>query len=115
MTVTALAGLCLVGSMAALSQGPAPKPPVLLDQGWSPADRAAYHRTSQGSAVMPYDLFLALEQAEGTDPFRADALSDKFGLVTEPADPATNPDGLPIGLVKTSATQEPVPPKTQSE
>jgi hypothetical protein len=102
MAVTALAALYLVGSMAALTQGPAPKPPLLLDQGWSAEDRAAYHRTSQGSAVMPYDLFLALEQAEGTDPFRADSVSDTFGLVTEPADPATNPDGLPIGLVKTS-------------
>ena len=101
-TVMALAALGLGGSMIALTQQPAPKPPVMLDQGWSPADRAAYHRTSQGSAVMPYQLFLALEQAEGTDLFRADAVSDRFGLVTEPADPKTNPDGLPIGLVKTS-------------
>ena len=100
--VAALGALGLFGSMVALTQQPAPKPPVLLDQGWSPADRAAYHRTSQGSAVMPYGLFLALEQADSTEPFRADAVSDRFGLITEPADPATNPDGLPIGLVKTT-------------
>ena len=99
---TAFAAACFVGSMAALTQAPAPKPPLLLDQGWSAEDRAAYHRTSQGSAVMPYQLFLALEQADGTEPFRADSVSDRFGLVTEPADPRTNPDGLPIGLVKTS-------------
>ena len=100
--VAALGALGLIGPMVALTQQPAPKPPVLLDQGWSPADRAAYHRTSQGSAVMPYGLFLALEQADSTEPFRADAVSDRFGLITEPADPATNPDGLPIGLVKTT-------------
>ena len=88
--------------MVALTEQPAPKPPVMLDQGWSPADRAAYHRTTQGSAVMPYGLFVALEQAENTDLFRADAVSDRFGLIAEPADPITNPDGLPIGLVKTS-------------
>ncbi len=94
--------LGLGGSMAALTPAPTPAPPVMLDQGWSPADRAAYHRTSQGSAVMPYALFLALEQADSTEPFRADAVSDRFGLITEPAEPATNPDGLPIGVVRTS-------------
>jgi hypothetical protein len=102
MTAVAMAALGLGGSMVALTQQPAPKPPVMLDQGWSPADRAAYHRTTQGSAVMPYDLFLALEQADGNGLFRADAVSDRFGLITEPADPQTNPDGLPIGLVRTT-------------
>ena len=75
---------------------------ILLDQGWSTEDRAAYHRTSQGSAVMPYDLFVALEQADNTDLFRADAISSKFGLVTAPTDPKFNPDGLAIGLAKTT-------------
>lgn len=102
MACTGIATTILIGSMAAFTKAQAPKPPVLLDQGWSAEDRAAYHRSSQGSAVMPYQLFLALEQAEGTEPFRADSVSDRFGLLTEPADPRTNPDGLPIGLVKTS-------------
>ncbi|MFM7261727.1 MAG: di-heme-cytochrome C peroxidase [bacterium] len=75
---------------------------IFIDQGWSEADRVAYHRTSQGSAVMPYDLFVALEQAGNTNLFRADEVSDKFGLVTVPADAKSNPDGLPIGLVKTT-------------
>jgi hypothetical protein len=79
-----------------------PAPPVLLDQGWTVEDRVAYHRTSQGSAVMPYELFLALEQADSTELFRSDALSDRFGLIVIPADPRTNPDGLPVGVVKTS-------------
>jgi hypothetical protein len=102
MICTGIVSIILIGSMAAFTTAQAPKPPVLLDQGWSAEDRAAYHRSSQGSAVMPYQLFLALEQAEGTEPFRADSVSDRFGLLTEPADPRTNPDGLPIGLVKTS-------------
>lgn len=89
---------------APLGQVAAPST-ILLDQGWSEADRAAYHRTSQGSAVMPYDLFVALEQAGNTDLFRANELSDRFGLVTVPADPRTNPDGLPIGLVRTSVAE----------
>ena len=51
---------------------------------------------------MPYDLFIALEQAGNTNLFRADELSDAFGLVAMPADPRVNPDGLPIGLAKTT-------------
>ena len=98
----AVGALGMSASMAALAGAPVPAPPVLLDQAWSPEDRAAYHRTSQGSAVMPYDLFLALEQAGSTALFRADDVSARFGLVTEPADARFNPDGLPIGLVKTS-------------
>ncbi len=88
-------------SLSATEQSSASKV-IFLDQGWSEEDRAAYHRTSQGSAVMPYDLFVALEQAGNTNLFRADEISNKFGLVTAPADPRTNPDGLPIGLVKTT-------------
>jgi hypothetical protein len=49
---------------------------------------------------MPYDLFLALEQAGGTGLFRADEVSDRYGLITSPADPRTNPDGLPVGIVR---------------
>ena len=65
-------------------------------------DRANYHRTSQGSAVMPFDIFIALEEADGTTLFRGDAMSDRYGLITVPADPRTNPEGLPIGVVRTS-------------
>lgn len=75
---------------------------ILLDQGWSMEDRASYHRTSQGSAFMPYDLFLALEQADSSALFRADEVAETFGLVTVPADPRTNPDGLPVGITRTT-------------
>jgi hypothetical protein len=94
--------LCgLASTLPAMNAPPAGESgPILLDQGWSPDDRAAYHRTSQGSAVMPYELFLALEQAGGTGLFRADEVSDRYGLVTSPADPRTNPDGLPVGIVR---------------
>lgn len=63
--------LCgLASTLPAMNASPAGESgPILLDQGWSPDDRAAYHRTSQGSAVMPYELFLALEQAGGTGLF----------------------------------------------
>ncbi len=83
---------------------PAPASPevVYLDQAWTARDRAAWYWTSQGSAMMSYDLFLALEVADGTELFRSDAVSERFGLIPERADPTFNPDGLPVGLAKTS-------------
>lgn len=76
-------------------------PVIYLDQGWSAAERAWYYQTSQGSAVMSYDIFLNLEQAGSQQLFRSDKHSDRFGLIPQASDPRTNPDGLPVGLSKT--------------
>jgi len=73
---------------------------IFLDQAWSQADRDFYYWVSQGSAVMDYAAFMNLEVAGSQELFRSDANSDRFGLITSPADPKTNPDGLPIGLAK---------------
>ncbi len=90
--------------------GPALNPPaqpndigtvVFLNQGWSPAERAWYYQVSQGSAVMSYDIFLNLEEATSQQLFRSDQVSDRYGLITQPADPTTNPDGFPVGISKT--------------
>ena len=35
-----------------------------LDQGWNAADSLWFYYTTQGSNLMPYDFFLALEKAE---------------------------------------------------
>lgn len=64
-----------------------------------------YYQTSQGSQVMSYDIFLYLEVAESQDLFRSDANSDRHGLLPQPPNPRTNPDGLPIGLTKTVVTE----------
>jgi hypothetical protein len=74
---------------------------VYLNQGWTPEVRESYYHISQGSAVMPYDIFLNLEVAGSQDLFRSDANSDRYGLIPEAANPQTNPDGLPVGLSKT--------------
>jgi hypothetical protein len=82
--------------------GQSPKDDVVyIDQAWSKEVRESYYHISQGSTVMPYDIFLNLEVAGGQDLFRANGNSERFGLILEPADPQTNPDGLPIGLSKT--------------
>ena len=52
-------------------------------------------------SVISYDIFLNLEVAGSQDLFRSDAISDRYGLITQAPNPRTNPDGLPIGLTKT--------------
>lgn len=75
------------------------KTPVYLEQGWSNADSLWFYNTTQGSNLMPYDLFMALEQAENNELFRSDALIDKYRYL--PQKPTFfNPDGLPVGFVK---------------
>jgi hypothetical protein len=80
---------------------------VFLDQGWPKDVREGYYHISQGTAVMPYDMFLSLEAAHTQELFRSDANSEKYGLTPDPADPKWNPDGLPIGLGKTVTTDGP--------
>ncbi|WP_331344164.1 di-heme-cytochrome C peroxidase [Cellvibrio sp. UBA7661] len=75
--------------------------PIYLDQGWSANDSLWYYNTTQGSALMPYDFFIALEQATSTELFRANSVIDKYRYL--PQKPTFfNPDGLPVGFVKES-------------
>lgn len=75
--------------------------PIYLDQGWSANDSLWFYNTTQGSALVPYDFFIALEQADSTTLFRANSLIDKYRYL--PQKPTFfNPDGLPVGFVKES-------------
>src|ERR1700740_2822397 len=75
---------------------------LFLDQGWTPEIRESYYTISQGTTVLPYDIFLSLEAAGTQELFRSDANSERYGLTPDPANPQWNPDGLPIGLGKTA-------------
>ena len=72
---------------------------VNLDQGWSEEMQDLFWFTPQGSHLIPYEWFLALEQADNEELFRSDANMDRLRFL-----PATvskwNPDALPIGIVK---------------
>ncbi len=73
--------------------------PVYLDQGWSEADSLWFYNTTQGSALLPYDLFLVLEQDNSEELFRSDLNIDRYRYL--PQKPTFfNPDGLPVGFVK---------------
>jgi hypothetical protein len=73
--------------------------PIYLDQGWSADDRLAYYYLPQGSEVMPYAWFLALEEPWTDKLFRNDAHISSFRYSPMPASKA-NPDGLPVGFTK---------------
>jgi RoxA-like, cytochrome c-like len=73
-----------------------------LPQGWSEADRTWFHHTPQGTQIMPYKWFLALEQPCGT-PWSCGKFSDqeylgRFGFIAGVQDAKLNPAGLPIGF-----------------
>ncbi len=72
---------------------------VYLDQGWQPSESLRFYFTSQGSQMLPYRWFLALERADSETPFRDQKNMLKYRyLIQEPDE--MNPDGLPVGFVR---------------
>ncbi len=97
------AALILISAGAASAQSDklgTPNRPIYLNQSWKTADRNLFYTTSQGSQMMPYDWFLALERPDSETPFRDDNLT-RFGYLPN-RDKTNNPDGLPVGFVKDS-------------
>ena len=73
--------------------------PIYPDQGWTADDRQTFYRLPQGSELMPYSWFLALEQPWNDKLFRDAANIEAFRYIPEPKG-EHNPDGLPVGFVK---------------
>jgi hypothetical protein len=84
---------------------PAPEPPkvssvVFLNNNvWTENERQRYYHLSQGSQIMPYDWFVALEQGDKDEPFISDDNMTKFRFIPN-QNPISNPDRLPIGFAK---------------
>lgn len=83
----------------AVAADPAIERVVYLDQGWTPAESADFYNRTQGSRLLPYPWFLALEQATSDKPFRDAANVIRLGYLPQQAN-TCNPDGLPVGFVK---------------
>lgn len=68
---------------------------------WTDAERQHYYHLSQGSQIMPYDWFVALEQPGLVPkrPFIDPDYTAQFRFVPDP-NPINNPDRLPIGFAK---------------
>ena len=75
---------------------------VTLCQNWNASDQQQFWFLDQGSQVIPYRWFLALEQAGSETLFRDDAHMDGFRYLPQQAS-GKNPDGLPIGFTKGEA------------
>lgn len=72
---------------------------VYLDQNWTAADREFFYFTDQGSRLVPYDLFLHLEQADSEALLRSPENILRLGFIPGNVS-AANPDGLPIGFAR---------------
>ena len=73
---------------------------VTLEQGWNKDEELDFYNTSQGSQLLPYSWFLALEQASNNYFFRDNENIKYFGYMPQASTPGRNLDGLPIGFVK---------------
>lgn len=76
-----------------------------LDQGWSAELREQFYYQPQGSLLIPYDWFLALERTDSDAMFASPAHMAEYGFLN-PSGGSTplNPDALPVGF-----TREPSP------
>jgi hypothetical protein len=73
---------------------------VNLEQGWTRETQQAYYWQNQGSQIMRYKWFLALEQADSEELFRSDENMKSLRYLPAEAHPEWNPDGLPVGFVR---------------
>jgi hypothetical protein len=70
-----------------------------LAQGWTPADSAWFYATTQGSDLLPYDLFMVLEKPDTSELFRSNENMNHYRYLPQKAT-LRNPDALPVGFVK---------------
>ncbi len=72
---------------------------VYLEQGWGPLETLWYYHADQGSALMPYDTLVHLEQAGSDKPFLLPENLTRFRLLNQHKTP-NNPDALPVGFAR---------------
>ena len=76
---------------------------VWLPQNWTEDQRHSYYHMAQGSELLPYAWFLALEQPrftiKGAPLFRDDSYLQGFGFIPDSAY-EQNPDALPVGFAR---------------
>ena len=68
-----------------------------LQQNWNDAMRQLFYTTSQGSRLIPYEWFLALEVSDGESSFLKTRVP-QFGYLPND-NTLNNPDRLPVGFV----------------
>jgi hypothetical protein len=93
-----------------------PKEVVWLQQNWTEDQRHRYYHTAQGSDLMPYEWFLALEQPQlslkGAPAFRKDSYLQGFGFIPDIASDQ-NPEALPVGFARDDHFSDPYTNQSQ--
>ncbi len=97
-----IATACATLGFAAEQQG-ARQQTMTLDQGWSPKLRDMYYYTPQGSRLIPFDYFMALERADDDTPFSSRENLSRYDWSWPLDKSSLNPDDLPVGFVKDPA------------
>lgn len=89
---------------------------VVLPQSWTDEQKVHFHYTAQGTRLVPYAWFMALEQPclslTGCAPFADEKYLERFGFIPGKADPNLNPDALPIGFARQVDFKDPDTHKT---
>ncbi|MDB6063665.1 MAG: hypothetical protein JWM78_3768 [Verrucomicrobiaceae bacterium] len=70
-----------------------------LDQNWRAQDSLWFYTVTQGSDLLPYDLFMEVEQIGSAKLFRDNDNINSYGYLPQHST-SRNPDGLPVGFVK---------------
>src|SRR5690348_18453062 len=74
------------------------------EQGWTDDQRLHFHHTPQGTRLIPYDWFMALEQPclslFGCDLFTDKTYLTRFGFLSSQTDSKLNPNELPVGFAR---------------
>jgi mono/diheme cytochrome c family protein len=88
---------------ATLPEYRAPDSVTYAGQNWTEQQRQWFYHASQGTKLMPYAWFLALEQPQpslfGTGRFAAADYLARFGFLPDAPSP-DNPDALPVGFAR---------------
>jgi hypothetical protein len=83
---------------------PPPEQTIHLDQGWTPEQQLRFHHTAQGTRLVPYAWFMALEQPclslSDCGMFVDKTYLARFGFIPSQPDANLNPDDLPIGFAR---------------
>jgi hypothetical protein len=100
LAVLLLAAGCGDSAKKEYADAAQPYATVALDQKWSKETAGHFWWTSQGSQVVPYDWFLALEMPDSQELFSGNAHFERLRYITVAEKSPKNPGGLPIGYVK---------------
>jgi mono/diheme cytochrome c family protein len=91
---------CLVVSLSGCGDRLPDRPQETImwaEQGWTDADRAFYHYTSQGTVIAPAPWFMALERPFSKAPIADPVFLGQLGFLPMEKS-AANPLGLPVGF-----------------